>query len=178
MKDIYDGVLNLGQDINNLGQDINNKLMNIPDHPCRLDQNYQTIEECNALISRLNNLHNNLLKLVQGTSSRSPEKISILRGISSGDANALKCKGVVTAIFAVILAALALISKPSKDWLIANRVYEPTSFGLSSSSYSVTSQSVTKPWYATGFPKPNGCGGGTPVNGKWYPVFIKYSNPK
>ena len=50
LKNIYDSILNLDQDINN-------KLTNIPDHSCLLDQNYQTIEECNTLISQLNNLH-------------------------------------------------------------------------------------------------------------------------
>lgn len=45
-----------------------------------------------------------------------------------------------------------------------------------SSRGSNIANSINTSWYATGFPKPNGCGSSSSSNNCWYPVFIQYSD--
>jgi hypothetical protein len=93
----------------------------------------------------------------------------------SREPDKLRKQGLISFGFAAVLVILAAISKPSKVWLLQNPVPPPGASGNYSSNSISNTQSSLSSWYNTGFPKPNGCGGGTAINGQWYPVFVKYS---
>jgi len=152
----------------NLDSNTCNKINSIADIGAKDSKNFDTIEECQNLITRLNKLRDELIGCLS---------LPIIRNSAlSREPDKLRKQGLISFGFAAAFVILAAISKPSKAWLLQNPVPPPGASGnYSSNSISNTQNSLNSSWYNTGFPKPNGCGGGTPINGQWYPVFVKYS---
>jgi len=152
-------------DVSRLDTSIYNDITSIPDQAARHSKDYETLVECKPLLDRLEILRKNVESKLSPTSSLT---------VSSEPAS-LRKRTQVTIIWAVSIIVLAAVSRPSKVWLLNNPVAPPgSSSGNVSSSSSYSTQNISSSWYNTGFPKRNGCGGGT-SNGQWYPVFVKYS---
>ncbi len=153
-------------DISKLDTSIYNDITSVSDQDARHSKDYETLEECKLLLARLENLRKNVESKLSPTSSLT----------TSREPTNLRKRIQVTVIWAVSIIVLTAISRPSKAWLLYNPVAPPgSSSGNVSSSSSSSTQSISSFWYNTGFPKPNGCGGGTSSNGQWHPVFVKYS---
>lgn len=153
-------------DVSKLDTSIYNDITSISDQDARHSKDYETLEESKLLLARLESLRKSVEIKLSPPSSLT----------TSGESTNLRERTPVTVIWAVSIIVLTAISHPAKTWLLYNPVAPPgSSSGNVSSNSSSSTQSISSSWYNTGFPKPNGCGGGTSSNGQWHPVFVKYN---
>ncbi len=140
-------------ELRGLNPELDKKLSDLPEAPLNSTE-YQTYNHCQKLAPELERIKNKLLPEI----NQIKPKLNQQSKESEGGALSALLWG-----FGIILGMALVIPRWSEP-------YRSNSY--SSSNYSTSNTA----WYATGFPKPNGCGSSSSSNNCWYPVFIQYSD--
>lgn len=172
LNHVYDQVKRFHETIYSKLTDISNQT------EIRQSTKYQTLEECDILLKKLNDLYQQVYRILQSpgvlTSSDQPDK--------------LRKRAKVSIIWGIAVATVAFFSPLVKVLLQDYPIPQPIWFeemerefkrwiGSYSISRTQTSTSdSSKVWYLTGFPKPNGCGSSSSASGEWYRVLVTYSD--
>ncbi|MGL4497742.1 MAG: HEAT repeat domain-containing protein [Planktothrix sp.] len=145
--------------ISGIDSKIYEKLTALPEQTALNSPEYKTYNQCQKLSNQLEKLKRELLLETNGSQSKLNQEIKVT--VEAG----LWQMGLGLAMG----LPMALVFVPYFE------SYESGSYSRSSSVPTITN-TINTPWYATGFPKLNGCGSSSSSNNCWHPVFIQYSD--
>ncbi|MCT7994107.1 HEAT repeat domain-containing protein [Laspinema olomoucense] len=144
-------------EISSIDSKIYEKLTALPEQTAVNSTEYKTYNQCQKLSNQLEKLKRELLLETNGSQSKLNQEIEAT----------LKAGLFQMGLGVALGLAMALVLVPYFE----SSGYSPSR----STSYSVPN-TINTSWYATGFPKPTGCGSSSSSNNCWHPVFIQYSD--
>lgn len=146
-------------EISGIDSKIHEKLTALPEQAALNSTEYKTYNQCKNLSNQLEKIKRELLLETTGSQSKLNQEIEAT----------LKAGLCQMGLGLAMGLPMALVFVPYFE------SYESRSYSRSSSVPTITN-TINTPWYATGFPKPNGCGSSSSSNNCWHPVFIQYSD--
>ncbi len=155
IKYYQDSLKDALSEIRGIDSKLYEELMAVPKQAALNSTEFQTYNQCKELAFKLEKIWRIIRKKTDSLNIESRDKFKAsLRPMGAG----------VAMVLSIILVIAFEKYRDSGSLSRISSVFNTTN----------TTNTTNIPWYATGFPKPNGCGSSSSANNCWYPVFIQY----